>query len=156
MYQGLFESNKVPKNELMIAYRILFQLFNFPDIYQSLNNEEFWRRAMSYFKSEAKGAIGTHLKEMAQKLDFSSENILIISKMLDECGLKIAPSYYSKICGTTGFIAFFLKDALEYMGITEEKKALPQRLYKNAMSKFDVYQKRSEKLKSILDRSSQN
>ena len=151
MYSGIFENNKTPKEELLFAYRILFQLINLPDIYQSLDNDEFWRRCVSYFRSEAAGKIGNHLKDLVPKLDFTNENIFYISKLLDDNNKKITPSVYSKLCGTTGFVAFFIKDCLEYMGITDDKKAAPQRLYKNAMFKFDNLQKKSEHLKNIIE-----
>lgn len=151
MYSSIFENNKTPKDEILFAYRILFQLINLPDIYQSLDNEEFWRRVISYFRSEGKGKIGDHLKELTTKLDFSNENILLISKMLENSNKKITPSVYSKLCGTTGFVSFFIKDALEYMGLTDDKKAYPQRLYKNAMYKFKIFQEKSEALKNIID-----
>jgi hypothetical protein len=36
----------------------------------------------------------------------------------------LSPAFFSKICGTTGLVVFFIKDILDYWGITNEKKYL--------------------------------
>ena len=35
---------------------------------------------------------------------------------------KLTPVYYSKLCPTTGLFVFVVKNALEYIGILEDKK----------------------------------
>ena len=35
---------------------------------------------------------------------------------------KIYPSYYSNICGTTGLFTFFIKDILDFVGISNDVK----------------------------------
>ena len=36
------------------------------------------------------------------------------------------PSYYSKICSTTGIVIFLIKDTLEYIGLmSTDKKSTP-------------------------------
>lgn len=155
-YTLVFDDNKLPSKDVLLAYRVLFQLINFPDIHQGLDDAEYWRRVVSYLRSESKGKIGDHLKELTSKLDFSTENIFCISKLVDENYKKISPTSYSRFCATTGFIAFYLKDAFDYMGLnSEEKRILPQRLYKNATFKRQYLEKVNSKLQQILDKTSE-
>lgn len=134
----------------------MFQLINFPDIHQGLDDSEYWRRVVSYLRSESKGRIGDHLKELTSRLDFSTENIFCVSRLVEENYKKISPTSYSKYCATTGFIAFYLKDAFDYMGLnSEEKRILPQRLYKNANFKKQYLEKINLKLNEILFKNSE-
>lgn len=119
----------------MIIYRILFQLFNYPDIHQNLDNKEFWRRVVSFLRNESKGKIGAYLKESIPNLDFSPKNLWSISK-IDPNLKKIVPSNFSKKCGTTGFVVFYIKDCLEYCGLIDDKKG-----YKSNY-KFQLYKKK--------------
>lgn len=43
-------------------------------------------------------------------------------KILGNNSSKITPNYFSKLCGTTGLIVFFIKDVLDFIGITWDKK----------------------------------
>lgn len=124
MYTTIFDEFKVPKNDLIFIYRLLFQLINLPDIHQDLNNAEYWRRVVVYLRSESKGKVGTMLHDIAPKLDFSEINLFSLLKMTENNLKKLIPANYSKICGSTGFIVFYLKDAFEYSGVIEEKKLL--------------------------------
>ena len=44
---------------------------------------------------------------------------------------KLKLKYWENICGTTGFVVFMIKDALEYSGVFEDKKTPPSRIKKN-------------------------
>ena len=44
---------------------------------------------------------------------------------------KLTPIYYSKLCPTTGLFVFLVKEALEYIGVLQDKKTQPGRIYKN-------------------------
>ena len=65
---------------------------------------------------------------------------------------KIAPGYFSKICGTTGLLIFLLKDAFEYAGLIIDKRTLPSRLYKNHMYLFEILEKKLDKAKEMNKR----
>ena len=152
LYNSIFNDNVIPKKDVILPYRLLFQLINLPDIHQDLDDNEFWRRVVSYLRSEANGKIGSFLKELNKKLDFSNENIIKIEKILVGNIKKISPSYFTRICNSTGFVTFFLKDALEYIGLLDEKKSTPQRLYKNALYKTKVLESKANHIKDILDK----
>jgi hypothetical protein len=62
---------------------------------------------------------------------------------------RITPQYFSKLCGTTGLIAFLLKDAFEYAGITVDKKTPPYNLYKYENYQQNELNKKIEKLKEL-------
>ena len=51
--------------------------------------------------------------------DFSYKNIYEIKKLINGQEDKIKPSFYSRICGTTGLFVFLIKDILEYIGILQ-------------------------------------
>lgn len=150
MYTNVYDEFKVPKTEIVYIYRLLFQLVNFPDIHQNLSDAEHWRRVVSYFRMEAKGKIGQHLKDITDKLDFSNKNILEISKLIENHAKNLTPSYYSKICGATGFVVFYIKDALDYCGILDEKKSSPHKIHKFLSYKQKIYQEILKKL-SLMD-----
>ena len=38
---------------------------------------------------------------------------------------KMIPSYYSKICSSTGLVMFLIKDSLEYCGVMFSEKRTP-------------------------------
>ena len=46
------------------------------------------------------------------------KNIYEIYTLIENNLNKIIPSYFSKICGTTGLFVFFIKDVLDFLGIT--------------------------------------
>jgi len=59
---------------------------------------------------------------------------------------KITPVYYSKLCPTTGLFVFIVKDALEYIGILEDKKTLPSKIYKKLNYLIEENKKKLESL----------
>ena len=85
-----------------------------------------------------------------KNFDFSEENIYIISKLCENKEKKISPSFFSKICGTTGLVIFLIRDALEYTGIIIDKKTLPSRLQKLYKYGLEKKQYLLEKFKSLI------
>jgi hypothetical protein len=76
--------------------------------------------------------LGNFYTESTKRFDFSDANIAKLNKMAEKHLAKISPSYFSKICGTTGLLIFLVKDALEYAGvIIDPKRSLPARILKN-------------------------
>lgn len=61
---------------------------------------------------------------LIKNFNLSPKNYYEVYKLLGKSAHKINPNYYSKLCGTTGLVVFYVKDALEYMGLLEEKKTL--------------------------------
>ncbi len=89
------------------------------------------------------------MKDVIKNFDFSDENIYIISKIVGNNTSKMSPSYFSKICATTGFLTFLIKDALEYAGVIIEKKTDPSRVYKNMIYQQGKEKELLEKFKSF-------
>lgn len=150
LYNGIFTDSSIPKKDILIPYRILFQLINLPDLSITLNDIEFWRRLVSYFRSEANGKIGTHLKELTNKLDFTDSNIYSLSQLIYGNQKKLTPTFYTKLCSSTGFVMFYLKDILDYLGLVDEKKCSIQRVYKNLLYKEKEFQRKINQISSIL------
>lgn len=155
MYLKIFEEKKFPHRDILLAYRLLFQLLNYPDMNCNVKDDhEFWRRLVNFMKSECSTNLGGFILSLISQLDFSPENVCILSDMVGENSHKISPPYCSKLCSTTGFIIFFIKDALAHAGVIQDLKSPspPARLYKNYMYMFNRLQAQVEKVKEILSR----
>lgn len=75
---------------------------------------------------------------------------MTLLKLLDGKQKKLAAAHFSKICGTTGFVVFYVKDVLEYFGIFEDKKTPPQRMYINYEYRINYYRMILEKLNKMV------
>lgn len=62
---------------------------------------------------------------------------------------KITPAYFSKICGTTGLFVFFIKDILDYFGISNDKKTKPK-AYWTYKDLIELLDKRIEVIRKYL------
>ena len=58
---------------------------------------------------------------------------------------KLTPVYYSKLCPTTGLFVFLVKEALEYIGVLQDKTQ-PGRIYKNLKYLIENAKAKKEKL----------
>lgn len=118
----LFTDKKIPSDEILLIYYIYFQLIN-NDLSKEKNKEIFWEKTCNYFIKETKGKTGDFLlKNIQENLDLSPQNIYKIIHIVEGKVNIISPSYFSKICGTTGLFVFFIKDILDFLGITNSKK----------------------------------
>ena len=107
-----------------------FQLLNKEkDIINTKNDNEFWDKVKKYFSE--KGKIGILLEQQFKELDFSNENMLSLNNLCEGKTNKLTLVYYSKLCPTTGLFVFVVKDALEYIGILEDKKVLLEKFIGN-------------------------
>ena len=135
LYLKIFYYDVLPEkyNEILIIYKLFVQLIKDENLIKCNNNNiEFWREISNYFMIEGKNKLGTFINNLTYKFSFDEENIIKIRHLINKYKNKISPSYYSKICGTTGLIVFILKDALEYCGIIiNEKKTPIKRIYEN-------------------------
>ena len=121
----LFKDTKFPTNDIILIYRIYFQMINHP--YSLIAKKDllgFWEKCKSYFISEQNGKTGDILLSMInqKKIDFSKNNEFQIYMLAKGNYKKILPNYFSNICGTTGLFVFVIKDILEFMGITSKIK----------------------------------
>ena len=54
-------------------------------------------------------------------IDIEGNNLYKIYKLAYKDLNKIYPQYYSNICGTTGLFTFFIKDILDFVGISNDE-----------------------------------
>jgi hypothetical protein len=122
MYMNIFKSESVPQKEVLNIYRILLLYINKRDVASIKNNNQFWMSVCNLFISESEAKIGNFINKYCNDLNFSTENLFMISKIIGNDLTKMTAPNYTKICPTTGLVFFFIKDALEYSGIIVDKK----------------------------------
>lgn len=122
----LFAENNIPKDDILLIYYIYFQLINH-ELAQERNTKVFWKNCCQYFLTAPDGQIGNLIQnDLTSKVILTTENITNILNIIKDNAQKIIPSYFSKLCGTTGLIVFFIKDVLDYIGISNDKKSKSQ------------------------------
>ena len=153
MYYKLFtEEGQVPSDDIILTYKIFFQLLNNTEISEIKDKNEFWHKTCSFLVTENETKMGTVIQNLVKNIDFSNENIYKISKMIGNNVSKLNPNYFSKLCGTTGLFIFFIKDALEYSGIIVDKKTSINRLFKNYTYTNEMLQSKLDRLKNIQEK----
>ena len=120
----IFLEEKPPNNEILIVYKIFFQLIKHQEIIKNeSNNNIFWEKCKKYFRNVG-GKTGNLLNRIIseKKINIDGDNIYKIYKLTENKIDKIYPSYFSKICGTTGLFVFFIKDILDFLGFSNDKQ----------------------------------
>lgn len=136
----LFTETKIPSNDILLIYIIYFQMINHPIANEVDNKRLFWKKCCSYFILEANGKTGDLLERtLSNNLVITPENIYKLFHIIDGNLHKIIPSYFSKLCGATGLITFFIQDALDYLGISNDKKVKEKgyQLYEEIINRID-------------------
>ena len=131
---------KPPQTEIIFVYRIFFQLIGKFEISGIESDKEFWTKCSEYILTNNNGKTGDMLAASVHLFNFSPENIMKIKRILNGKKDNIKPTFFSKICGTTGLFIFLIKDALEFCGIIyNEKKTNPIVMYRSLiyMEKFE-------------------
>ena len=134
LYDKIFKKSILEDNlkEILIIYRILFYLLSENEIAEIKDENLFWNKMREYLLNKSEGKIGTFISNSVKNFNFNNKTIYLINKLVKDIKNKIIPSYYTKICGTTGLVVFLIKDALEYCGIIySDKKTQPSIIYKN-------------------------
>lgn len=115
----------MPSEDVMLPYKLYLQLLNSKDIcpIRFKPTTVIWRYFCSMIENGSEGKPGKLICDnLLNGMDCSSQNLYEIYKLLGKNAVKITPNYYSKLCGTTGLLVFFIKDALEFIGVLEDKK----------------------------------
>lgn len=122
----LFYNNiyKIPSDDILLIYRIFFYIINHPIKYN--DKQKFWENCKNYFINESNGKIGSLLFDIIKnkKICLNGRNVLNIYNLAENNLDKLIPSYFSKICGTTGLFVFFIKEILDFLGITKDKSKI--------------------------------
>lgn len=125
IFSRLFLEKKTPKKDILLVYKIYFQLIDYKEIIK--NNKDasdniFWEKCRNYFM-EHKGKITDllidNIKE--KKITLTDVNLYKIYKLYEENDSKLFSAYFSKLCGTTGLFIFYIKDILNFLGFSNEK-----------------------------------
>ena len=123
----LFKDNKMPIYDIILIYRIYFQIINHPfALIAKEDIEKFWEKCKYYFSNEQKCKTGDILVTMInnKKMVVNGNNLYKIYNLVKGNLNKILPNYYSNICGTTGLFVFIIKDILEFLGISHKIKKI--------------------------------
>ena len=120
-------------NPIYIVYRLLFIFFGEQDIAQIFDDKLFWIKCTEFLSSNSEnGKIGDFISKKFENYKCDNKTIYLIEKLMKGKKDNISPSYYSKICGSTGLLIFVIKELLEYSGIIiDNKKTQLSRIYQN-------------------------
>ena len=121
----LFKDEKIPVNDIILVYRIYFQMINHPFAkIAKTDMAEFWEKCKYYFTNELNGKTGDILTNMInkKKIEVNGNNLYQIYNLVKGNFNKIVPNYFSSICGTTGLFVFIIKDVLEFLGFSQKIK----------------------------------
>ena len=125
LLNNLFKNDKTPVDDIILIYRIYFQMINHPFALIAKNDiTKFWEKCKLYFSNEQKGRTGDILNNMfnEKQIEIKGNNLYQIYNLAKENFNKIVPNYYSNICGTTGLFSFVIKDVLDFLGISQKIK----------------------------------
>ena len=127
-YDKIFKIEELspPLDEIILIYRIFFQLINKEEFTEIISDKKFWKEAKNYFLENSNGKIGSFINEQISEFDFTKENIYKLKNLSNGKEDKLKPKIYENICKTTGLFTFVIKEAFEYCGIIfNEKKLMP-------------------------------
>ena len=144
-----FEDKDVTDDNILLIYHIYFQLINHPLSREILDKKRFWKETCNYFSHEEGGKIGDLLSKNINDLVLTSENIYKVLHIIKGNLNKVTPSFFSSSSGTTGLFVFYIKDILDFLGISHDKK-LRVRAYWTYKDLIDLLDKRIEVLKNYL------
>ena len=128
-YNAIFRTKKLepPLNEIILIYRLFFQLIEKEELVNIESDKKFWHKARNYILSNNNDETGSFFEKYIPEFDFSPKNIFKIKKLINGKEDKLKPLIYENICKTTGLVIFIIKDSLEYCGIIlNNKKTKPK------------------------------
>ena len=153
-YLTKFEGTPTPTTELLLVYRLFFQLIapKHPEFVSIKDNDQFWSKISVYFTENAHDELGKLVESEFKEVDLSNENICKIIDMCKPYQSILTPTYYSKNCPTTGLFVFLVKETLEYIGAINEKKTQPGRLYRNLEYRLNSLKEKKEKINAFIEK----
>lgn len=114
------------------------------------DDSEFWKKISEYWTEEGKEGIGFLVEKQMKSIDFSDKNIRLLSKLTKGYEKIITPSYFSKLCPTTGLFIFLVKESFEYCGALIDRKTSLARQFKNFTYNTEHLKGSIEKVDKIL------
>ena len=163
-YQKIFDDDTIPSSDLILVYKIYFQLINKEtDIINLINNCSddalIWENIFKYIKNNTEDdKLGDLFKNVLNNMDCSIENIFNLIKMVNQNNNKdkLNPLFYSKLCPTTGLLIFLIKESLDYLGVLESNKTPPQRLIQIYQHYLDLNKEKIEEINKKLNEGDNN
>ena len=163
-YQKIFDDDTIPSSDLILVYKIYFQLINKEtDIINLINNCSddalIWENIFKYIKNNTEDdKLGDLFKNELNNMDCSIENIFNLIKMVNQNNNKdkLNPLFYSKLCPTTGLLIFLIKESLDYLGVLESNKTPPQRLIQIYKHYLDLNKEKIEEINKKLNEGDNN
>jgi len=163
-YQKIFDDDTIPSSDLILVYKIYFQLINKDtDIINLIHNSSdealIWENIFKYIKSNTEDdKLGDLFKEELNNMDCSIENIFNLINIVNQNKNKdkLNPLFYSKLCPTTGLLIFLIKESLDYLGVLESNKTPPQRLIQIYQHYIDLNKEKLEDINKKLNESDNN
>jgi len=150
MYMQLFNPEVIPVPEVLNIYRILLFYINKGDIAKIKSSASFWSEVCNLFATNSEGKIGSFINNYSNELNFSTENIFAISKIIGNDLSKMTAPSYTKICPTTGLVFFLIKDALEYSGIIIDKKTPVIKIMNLLEYNLEFYSSKNDRLQNKI------
>ena len=120
-----YESSSIPNNDILLVYKLFFQFINYTEIINNFNDKKiFWKLTCEYFNIKNNCKTGKIIEDIIneKKINLNFDNLYKIYKLINNKLNIVVPSYFSKICGTTGLFVFFIKDIIDFLGFFEDKK----------------------------------
>ena len=105
-----------------------------------------------FFLNDGNTKIGDLLKEEIlgkNKIDISEDNLYKIYKLSNNKLNIIVPSYINKICSNTALITFYIRDILNYLGISLDEEEVKQNGYWTFTHIINSIDKKIIKLKNM-------
>ena len=151
-YHKLFISEEIPNKDIIFIYRLFLQLINKNNEILPTNDSEFWKLAKNRLFDSKKDKFGDHIKELAQQLNLSDENIKIVDNMCKNNMEKLTPKYYNSLCPTTPLFFLLIKEILEYCGILVGKKTPIPMEYKKLEYDLKILKEKEEIINKIAEK----
>ena len=146
-----FQESKPPRDDILFIFEVFFQLINEPMKDANNNKKVFWEKCSLYFLNEGNGKIGDMLINIVKnnKIDISEDNLYKIYKLVKDKLDIIVPSHFNKICSTTPLITFFIKDVLNFLGISTDEDDIKQNGYWTYTNIINSIEKKINKIKKF-------
>ncbi len=136
IFQKPPEQNKL--QEILIVYKIFCQLLKKEDLVKIKDEREFWEKFSKFIMDNKNESLSKFFIDSSQKFYLDNNNLNKVRKLAINQLDKINPSYYGKICGTTGLVVFLIKEMLLYVGIIEDKKTPPAKIKENILYQKNI------------------
>ncbi len=152
MYNKVFLESKLPNSDVLFIYMLYFQLINHPIVKYINDKNKFWKECCDFMIKESKGKTGNMISDsLKAPFNYNNNTLYKMYRIIINNMNKINPNFYSRICGTTGLIVFFIKDVIDYLGFTFDKKTPMINIITNMGIILEGIEIRKKRLDYILE-----